>query len=68
MFGVDEAFVRGIWIRVPVNRAANLYSREMGSMLRRFDGHGAFRLSLLPPLASIVSVTYKLTGDHRGIW
>lgn len=67
-FGVDEVFVRGIWFRVPVPRAAQLYARQMGRMAARMDVHGLFRLSLLPPLASAARLSYRLTGDHKGIW
>jgi len=67
-FGMDEVFVRGIWLRVPVRRAAQLYARQMGRMAGRRDLHGVFRLSLLPPLASAARLAYRLTGDHKGIW
>jgi hypothetical protein len=67
-FGMDEVFVRGIWLRVPVRRAAHLYGRQMGGMASRRDLHGVFRLSLLPPLASAAQLAYRLTGDHKGIW
>jgi hypothetical protein len=67
-FGMEEVTVRGIWLRVPVRRAARLYGTQLGSMARRRDLHGVFRLSLLPPLASAARLVYKLTGDHKGIW
>jgi hypothetical protein len=65
---MDEVFVRGVWLRVPVRRAAQLYGRQMVRMASRRDMHGVFRLSLLPPLASAARLAYKLTGDHKGIW
>jgi hypothetical protein len=62
-------FVRGTWLRVPVfPGVASLYSRQMGSMLWRGDMPGFFRLGLLPPLASVATLAYKLTGSPRGIW
>ncbi len=67
-FGIDEIVVRGIWLRVPVSRAAQFYARQMTRMAVQRDLHGVFRLSLLPPLASAARLTYRLTGDHRGIW
>lgn len=67
-FGMDEVFVRGVWLRVPVRHAAQLYGRQMGSMAIRRDLRGVFRLSLLPPLASAAHLTYKITGDPKGIW
>ncbi|HUA15100.1 MAG TPA: hypothetical protein VMG31_07370 [Verrucomicrobiae bacterium] len=62
-------FVRGTWLRVPVfPGVASLYGRQMGSMLWRGDVPGAFRLGLLPPLASVATLAYKITGSPRGIW
>jgi hypothetical protein len=62
-------FVRGSWLRVPVfPGVASLYGRQMGSMLWRGDMPGLFRLGLLPPLASVATLAYKLTGSPRGIW
>jgi hypothetical protein len=67
-FGVDEVFVRGIWLRVPVQQAAKLYGRQIFRMVNRGDVHGVLRLSLLPPLASVARLSYILTGNHSGIW
>jgi hypothetical protein len=62
-------FVRGSWLRVPVfPGVASLYGRQMGSMFWRGDVPGLFRLGLLPPLASVATLAYKLTGSPRGIW
>jgi hypothetical protein len=36
--------------------------------LWRGDMPGFFRLGLLPPLASVATLAYKLTGSPRGIW
>jgi hypothetical protein len=67
-FGMDEVFVRGIWLRVPARRAALLYARQICHMASRRDLHGVVRLSLLPPLASAARLSYVLTGNHSGIW
>jgi len=67
-FGMDEVFVRGIWLRVPVRRAALLYGRQIYHMATLRDLHGVARLSLLPPLASVARLSYVLTGNHSGIW
>jgi len=67
-FGIDEVFVRGIWLRVPVRRAARLYGTQICRMATQRDLHGVFRLSLLPPLASAARLSYVLTGNHSGIW
>lgn len=67
-FGMEEVGFRGVWLRVPVRRAAHLYGTQLGRMAGRRDLHGVFRLSLLPPLASVARLAYKITGDHKGIW
>jgi hypothetical protein len=67
-FGMDEVFVRGIWLRVPVRRAALLYGTQIYQMATLRDFHGVARLSLLPPLASAARLSYVLTGNHSGIW
>jgi hypothetical protein len=67
-FGMDEVFVRGIWLRVPARRAALLYARQIYHMASRRDLHGVVRLSLLPPLASVARLSYVLTGNPSGIW
>lgn len=67
-FGMEEVFVRGIWLRVPVRRAAVLYCRQICHMAGHRDVHGVLRLSLLPPLASVARLSYMLTGNHSGIW
>ena len=66
--GVDDIFVRGIWLRVPVQHVAQLYGNQIFSMANRRDFHGVLRLSLLPPLASAARLSYLLTGSHSGIW
>jgi len=62
-------FVRGPWLRVPVfPGVVSLYGRQMAAMMLRGDMPGVFRLGLLPPLASMATLAYKLTGSPRGIW
>jgi hypothetical protein len=67
-FGIDEVFVRGMWLRVPVRHAAPLYGRQICRMASHRDLYGVLRLSLLPPLASMARLSYMLTGSHTGIW
>jgi hypothetical protein len=62
-------FVRGPWLRVPVfPGVVSLYGRQMAAMVLRGDVPGVVRLGLLPPLASMATLAYKLTGNPRGIW
>jgi hypothetical protein len=67
-FGMDQVFVRGIWLRVPVRHAVRLYGRQVYQMATRRDLRGVLRLSLLPPLASVARLSYVLTGNPSGIW
>lgn len=68
LFGADEVFVRGVWLRIPVRRAAVLYAKQICLMAGKRDLHGVTRLSLLPPLASVARLSYVLTGNPSGIW
>src|SRR5579864_7678324 len=65
----NALFVRGPWLRVPVfPSVASLYGRQLAGMVLRGDVPGAFRLGLLPPLASVATLAYKVTGNPHGIW
>ncbi len=65
----DAIFVRGPWLRIPVfPRVLSLYGRQMAAMAAQGDVRGTFRLSLLPPLASVAQFAYRMTGNPSGIW
>ena len=69
LFGGNALFVRDGFIRVPViPYGAKLYTRQVTRTALRGDVPATFRLSLLPPLASVAAVAYKLTGSDKGIW
>jgi hypothetical protein len=69
LFGGSALFVRDCFIRVPViPHGAKLYTRQVTRTALRGDVPAMFRLSLLPPLASVAAVAYKLTGSDKGIW
>jgi len=68
-FNGERVFVRDRFLRFPVMpEAAELYTLQVTSAARRGDLPAAFRLSLLPPLASAAAISYKLTGSDKGIW
>jgi len=68
-FGAEKFFVRGQFLRVPLlPEAAGLYARQITGTALRGDVSAAFRLSLLPPLASVAALAYKFTGSNKGIW
>ena len=61
--------VRGCFIRIPIMpHGARLYTAQVTRTALRGDLPATFRLSLLPPLASVAAVAYKLTGSDKGIW
>ncbi len=69
LFGANKFFVRGQFLRLPLlPEAARLYMRQMAGTALGGDLSGAFRLSLLPPLASVAAVAFKVTGSNKGIW
>jgi hypothetical protein len=69
LFDGRALYVRECFIRVPViPYGAKLYTRQVTRTALRGDVPATFRLSLLPPLASVAAVAYKLTGSDKGIW
>lgn len=57
------------FLRVPIMpQGASLYTKQVKEAA--FHGHvgAALRLSLLPPLASMAALAYKVTGSDKGIW
>lgn len=68
-FDGDVLSVRNCFIRVPIMPyGARLYTRQVTETARKGNVPATFRLSLLPPLASMAAVAYKLTGSDKGIW
>jgi hypothetical protein len=61
--------VRHCFIRIPIMpHGARLYTAQVRHTALRGDVPATFRLTLLPPLASVAAVAYKLTGSDKGIW
>lgn len=68
-FGAEKFVVRGQYLRVPlVPQAAGLFARQFAGTALRGDVSATLRLSLLPPLASMAALAYKVTGSNQGIW
>ncbi|HKU22234.1 MAG TPA: nucleotidyltransferase family protein [Terriglobales bacterium] len=68
-FGGDKITVRSRFLRFPLMpEGAELYKLQMGQTARRGNLHAALRLSLLPPLASVAALAYRVTGSDKGIW
>lgn len=68
-FGGDKLYVQRRFLRVPLMpNGAGLYTKQVAATARRGDVPATLRLSLLPPLASVAAVAFKITGDDKGIW
>jgi hypothetical protein len=68
-FGGEKLAVRKCFLRVPIlPEGASLYARQVTGTALNGDVVATLRLSLLPPLASIAAVSYRLTGSDKGIW
>lgn len=69
VFGGDKLVVRNRFLRLPiVPQSAQLYSLQMVTTAAKHDFPAAFRLSLLPPLASAAKIAVKLIGTEKAVW
>jgi hypothetical protein len=68
-FGSDKITVRDRFLRFPVMpEGAELYGLQMRQTATSGNLPAALRLSLLPPLASVAALAYRVTGSDKGIW
>ncbi len=68
-FGGNRLSVGGRFLRVPrMPEGTGLYLHELRRMFARREWGAAFRLTLLPPLASAAAIAYAITGSDKGIW
>jgi hypothetical protein len=68
-FGGEKLTLHRDFLRIPIMpEGAQLYTTEIAAAAKRGDVPAAFRLSLLPPLASVAAVAFKITGSDKGIW
>jgi hypothetical protein len=67
--GAGMLFERdGFWHFPVVPQGARLFGWELAHAIRRGDLAASARLSLLPPLASLASLAYVVTGNSGRIW
>lgn len=67
--GGKEVHAKNLFLRVPIMpHGASLYTRQVKTTAFRGDVGATFRLSLLPPLASVAALAFKVTGSDKGIW
>ena len=68
-FGGNRITVRDRFLRFPLMpQGAELYGLQMRQTAARGNLPAALRLSLLPPLASVAALAYRVTGSDKGIW
>ena len=67
--GGEKVEARSMFLRVPIMpHGAALYTRQVKEAALHGHVGAALRLSLLPPLASVAALAYKVTGSDKGIW
>lgn len=67
--GAEKLFERdGLWHFPVVPQGARLFAWQLAHAIRRGDLAASARLSLLPPLASVASLAYAVTGNSGRIW
>lgn len=68
-FSSARTYVDQKFVRVPLlPEAANLFFSQLAENGRRHEYRAMARLSLLPVLATAAFVSFRLTGNDKGIW
>jgi len=68
-FGARQTYIGHKFLRVPIMpQAAKLFLRQLAGNRRMHDYKAMMRLSLLPLLATAAFVSFRLTGDDKGVW
>lgn len=68
-FGHASIYFEHNFLRIPVfPEAAQFYAKEWTTLLRHGELRNTLRLSLLPSLAAAAALSFKLTGQDKGIW
>jgi len=68
-FGNSSVYFEHNFLRIPIfPKAAEFYAKEWTTLLRRGELRNTLRLSLLPSLAAAAALSFKLTGQDKGIW
>jgi hypothetical protein len=67
--GGEEVEPKNLFLRVPIMpHGASLYTKQVKEAALHGQVGAALRLSLLPPLASMAALAYRVTGSDKGIW
>ena len=69
VFGGNKLAVKKRFLRLPIMpESAQLYGYQMVTTAAKGDYNAAFRLSLLPPLASAAKIAVRLIGTEKAVW
>lgn len=68
-FGARQTYLGRKFVRVPIlPEAAKLFLRQWAGNVRKHDFKAMMRISLLPLLATAAFLSFRLTGDDKGVW
>lgn len=68
-FSAKETYLGQSFVRVPIlPQAANLFLRQFAGNGMKHNIKAMMRLSLLPMLATAAFVSFRLTGNDKGVW
>jgi hypothetical protein len=68
-FSANKTYLGESFVRVPIlPQAANLFLRQFAGNGVKHNVRAMMRLSLLPMLATAAFVSFRLTGNDKGVW
>jgi len=68
-FSAEKTYLSQSFVRVPlVPQAANLFLRQFAGNGMKHNPRAMMRLSLLPLLATAAFVSFRMTGNDKGVW
>ncbi|MGC2195670.1 MAG: hypothetical protein WA628_13410 [Terriglobales bacterium] len=68
-FNSERTYLDRKFVRVPlVPEAADLFLHQLAGTGRKHNFRAMMRLTLLPVLATAAFVSFRVTGDDKGVW
>lgn len=68
-FNSSSTYLDQKFVRIPiVPEAADLFFHQLAGNGRKHNLRAVMRLSLLPALATAAFVSFRITGDDKGVW
>ena len=68
-FSAEKTYLGQSFVRVPlVPQAASLFFRQFAGSGMKHNPRAMMRLSLLPLLATAAFVSFRVTGNDKGVW